>query len=246
MNIVGFPSNRLPLEVLEEILRGAQEKAQEAGIAILGGHTVDDTEPKYGMAVTGLVHPAKILRNSTANPDDVLILTKPIGLGILATGLKQGLVDKSTEMKAIQIMAQLNRTAAEVMGEFSVSACTDITGFGLLGHLHEMTAGSNVDAEITTATVPFLPEARKLAEMNVVPGGTLNNLEYVSPHITFEDHISQVDKYLLADAQTSGGLLISIPESESDQLLDKMNQKKISAERIGKITSAGSGVIHVC
>jgi len=245
LSIVGFPSNRLPLAVLEEILRGAQDKAQEAGIPILGGHTVDDSEPKYGMAVTGLVHPEKILRNSTAQPGDVLILTKPIGLGILTTALKQGLVDKTVETKSIQIMAQLNKTAAECMREVSVNACTDITGFGLIGHLHEMTMGSHVDAQISLESVPILPEARELAAMNVIPGGTLNNLEFIAPHVTFEDHISHVDQVLLADAQTSGGLLISLPEIEAEQLLENLHIKGITAFKIGEILSPGEGRIHV-
>jgi len=245
LSIVGFPSNRLPLAVLEEILRGAQDKAQEAGIPILGGHTVDDSEPKYGMAVTGLVHPEKILRNSTAQPGDVLILTKPIGVGILTTALKQGLVDKTVETKSIQIMAQLNKTAAECMREVSVNACTDITGFGLIGHLHEMTMGSHVDAQISLESVPILPEARELAAMDVIPGGTLNNLDFIAPHVTFEDHISHVDQVLLADAQTSGGLLISLQEMEAEQLLKNLYLKGITAVKIGEILSPGKGRIHV-
>ena len=197
------------------------------------------------MAVTGLVHPEKILRNSTAQPGDVLILTKPIGLGILTTALKQGLVDKTVETKSIQIMAQLNKTAAECIREVSVNACTDITGFGLIGHLHEMTMGSHVDAQISLESVPILPEARELAAMNVIPGGTLNNLEFIAPHVTFEDHISHVDQVLLADAQTSGGLLISLPEIEAEQLLENLHIKGITAFKIGEILSPGEGRIHV-
>jgi selenide,water dikinase len=245
LNIVGFPSNRLPLAVLEEILRGAQDKAQEAGISILGGHTVDDTEPKFGMAVTGLVHPEKVLRNSTAHPGDAIILTKPLGLGILTTALKQGLVDRATETKAIQIMAALNKTAADIMQGFTVSACTDVTGFGLLGHLHEMTAGSRVDAHISLDTVPILPEARQLAAMDVIPGGTVNNLSFVKPHITFAEHIVRIDQLLLADAQTSGGLLISVPKDETDSLLEKLLEKGIQAAIIGYFSKAGMGKITV-
>ena len=170
LNIVGFPSSRLPLKVLEEILRGSQDKAAEAGISILGGHTVDDNEPKYGMAVTGLVAPDKVIRNSTGKPGDALILTKPLGLGILTTALKQGLVDRAIQTKLVEIMATLNKTAAECMAAFPVNACTDVTGFGLLGHLHEMTSGAGVDAEIKLNAVPILPEARRMAEMDVIPG----------------------------------------------------------------------------
>ncbi len=245
LSIVGFPSSRLPLGVLKEILRGAQDKAEEAGISILGGHTVDDNEPKYGMAVTGLVHPEKILRNSTAKPGDGLILTKPLGLGILTTAVKQGAIDKSTEENIIQIMASLNKKAAEIMRDFHVNACTDITGFGLLGHLHEMTSGSGVNAEIKLNTVPILSEARQMVEMNIIPGGTINNLKFVAPHVKFDKRISQVDQILLADAQTSGGLLISLPESETEKLLKDLSSGNIKAARIGFINKTGDGLIHV-
>jgi len=245
LNIVGFPSNRLPLNVLETILQGAQEKAEEAGITILGGHTVDDNEPKFGMAVTGLIHPDRILRNSTSQPGDILILTKHIGLGILTTALKQGLVSSELEAKAIQIMASLNKTASECMQGLDIHACTDITGFGLLGHLREMTLGSKVDAQIFLDAVPILPEARELAGMDVIPGGTLNNLNFVKPHVRFDDHISHIDRVLLADAQTSGGLLISLPEKEAKSLSAKLTEKGILAARIGRISGSGSGIISV-
>jgi selenium donor protein len=245
LSIVGFPSSRLPLSVLEEILRGAQDKAAEAGIAVLGGHTVDDNEPKYGMAVTGVVHLNKILRNSTAKPGDALILTKPLGLGILTTALKQGLIDKTTEVEIIQIMALLNKNAAEIMQNFNINACTDITGFGLLGHLHEMTSGSGVDAEIQFSKVPILTEARKFAEMGIVPGGTINNLEFAAPHVSFGRRISRVDQLLLADAQTSGGLLISLPRQESVKLLENFAAKVIQAANIGEIIGKGTGEITI-
>jgi selenide,water dikinase len=245
LNIVGFPSNRLPLSVLEEILRGAQDKAEEAGISVLGGHTVDDNEPKFGMAITGLVAPDKVIRNSTGKPGDALILTKPLGLGILTTALKQGLIGHEIEKLLVEIMAGLNRTAAEAMAAFPVNACTDVTGFGLLGHLHEMTAGAGVDAEIEFGAVPFIPEARQMAEMDVIPGGTLNNLAYVSPHVDFAPSLSRIDQLLLADAQTSGGLLISLPEGPAEELLATLLEKGVQAARIGKLTQAGEGRISV-
>ena len=245
LNIVGFPSNRLPLSVLEEILRGAQDKAEEAGISILGGHTVDDNEPKFGMAVTGLVAPDKVIRNSTAQPGDVLILTKPIGLGILTTALKQGLVGSEVEKRLIRVMSSLNMEAAMVMREYAVHACTDVTGFGLLGHLHEMTLGSKVDARITLSSVPIIPEARDLAGMDVVPGGTLNNLAYVESHIVFDDRIDRVNRLLLADAQTSGGLLISLPGDQAEKLLNELTGKEIEAAIIGEMIGKGSGKISV-
>ena len=245
LNIVGFPSNRLPLSVLEEILRGAQDKAKEAGISVLGGHTVDDNEPKFGMAVTGLVAPDKVIRNSTAQPDDALILTKPIGLGILTTALKRGLVGSEVEKRLIQIMSSLNRGAAECMQNYTVHACTDVTGFGLLGHLHEMTQGSKVNARIYLSSVPIIPEARDLAAMDVVPGGTLNNLAYVESHIDFDEEIDRVCRILLADAQTSGGLLISLPADQAEDLLKELTDKGIEAARIGEMTNEGPGTISV-
>jgi selenide,water dikinase len=245
LNIVGFPSNRLPLSVLEEILRGAQDKAEEAGISVLGGHTVDDNEPKFGMAITGLVAPDKVIRNSTGKPGDALILTKPLGLGILTTALKQGLIGQEIEKVLIEVMAGLNRTAAEAMAAFPVNACTDVTGFGLLGHLREMTAGAGVNAEIDFSAVPFIPEARQMAEMDVIPGGTLNNLAYVSPHVDFTPSLSRIDQLLLADAQTSGGLLISLPEGPAEELLATLLEKGVRAARIGKLTQPGEGRISV-
>ncbi|MCB2209384.1 selenide, water dikinase SelD [bacterium] len=245
LNIVGFPSNRLPLAVLEEILRGAQDKAAEAGIAVLGGHTVDDNEPKFGMAVTGLVAPENVIRNSTAQPGDALILTKPLGLGILTTALKQGLVDRAIETKLIDVMVALNKAAAESMAAFSVNACTDVTGFGLLGHLREMTEGAGLTAQIQFDAVPILPEARRMAQMDVVPGGTLNNLDYVSPYVDFDETLSRVDRLLLADAQTSGGLLISLSEDQADQLLADLQTKNIPAARIGRMVDDNPGRIQV-
>ncbi|NHI82800.1 MAG: selenide, water dikinase SelD [Candidatus Thorarchaeota archaeon] len=246
LSVVGFPSNRLPLSVLKDIIRGAQDKVKEAGISIVGGHTVDDTEPKYGLAVTGFVHPDRILRNSTAQLDDVLVLTKPIGLGIIATGIKRGLVDVAMAEEATRIMAELNKTAAEVMIEVGVSACTDITGFGLLGHLREMAAGSKVDVELVASHVPILQEARNLAVANVVPGGTLDNLAHVRPHVDFDDALSELDRVLLADAQTSGGLLISVPEKRCDLLLRNLQARHVEhAKMIGRITAKGKGRIRV-
>jgi selenide,water dikinase len=207
--------------------------------------TVDDTEPKYGMAVSGIVHPCRILRNSTAQVDDVLILTKPLGMGIIATALKRGLADKATAQKVIAIMSTLNKAAAEAMETVSVHACTDITGFGLLGHLHELASGSQVDVELTLAGIPILPEARALASADIIPGGTLNNLSYVQPFVTFAEGISRVDQVLLADAQTSGGLLISLAEDELAELLHQLEQKGVSGKVIGCVISKGTGLIRV-
>ncbi|MBD3385461.1 selenide, water dikinase SelD [candidate division KSB1 bacterium] len=246
LNIVGFPSNRLPMQVLKEILRGAQDKASEAGVSILGGHTVDDPEPKFGLAVTGIVHPDKILRNANAKPGDVLILTKPLGLGILTTAIKRGMIDKETQEKAIALMSTLNRKASEVMSGFNVNACTDITGFGLLGHLKEMVRGSRVDAVVQAHRVPVIDVTKELIAANVVPGGTLNNLEFVTDCVEWGEGISKTMQILLCDAQTSGGLLISLPEPEGKELQRALHKEGLDiAAMIGRIVAAGSGRISV-
>ncbi|MGV8049171.1 MAG: selenide, water dikinase SelD [Anaerolineaceae bacterium] len=245
LNIVGFPSNRLPMKVLETILQGAQDKAAEAGISILGGHTVDDTEPKYGMAVTGFVHPKQVIRNSTAQVRDVLVLTKPLGMGILTTAMKRNLTDQATTIKAINIMAALNKDAAEVMIPLDVHACTDVTGFGLLGHLYEMASASAVDVTLNLSRVPILPEAHALAAADVIPGGSLNNLSFVENHVVFAQGISRLDQILLADSQTSGGLLISLPEASVQSLLEGLTARGITGHVIGKVEKPGNGRIIV-
>ena len=246
LNIVGFPSNRLPLAILEQILKGAQDKAKEAGISIIGGHTIDDTEPKYGLSVCGIVHPEKILKNATAKAGDQLILTKPIGTGILTTALKRGLLDKETEKILIESMSTLNANAAEIMKEFRVHACTDVTGFGLLGHLKEVTVASGVNAEIKINQVPLFENAEELARTGAVPGGTENNLSYLTDWIEWPDGISNSIKLILCDAQTSGGLLISVHPDDADELLRKLHQAEIKMARIiGTIIEKGKGIIKV-
>ncbi len=246
LNIVGFPSNRLPMRVLQQILQGALDKAAEAGVSIIGGHTVDDTEPKFGLAVTGVVHPDRVLRNSTAQTGDALVLTKPLGVGIISTAIKRGLADEATAREAAELMAALNRNAAEAMLEVGAHACTDITGFGLLGHLREMTAGSGVDVTLSTSAVPALPAAWTFAGADVVPGGTLNNLAHVEPHVTFAPGVSRVARLILADAQTSGGLLISLPAGRADALLAALRARGVSdAACIGRVMGPGTGHITV-
>ena len=246
LNIVGFPEKRLPLDILKQILQGASDKANEAGIPILGGHTVEDSEPKFGLAVTGLVNPNKVLTNSNAQPGDVLILTKPIGLGLITTGIKRGMVDELTTQKAISIMSSLNRAPAEEMQNFDVHACTDVTGFGLLGHLKEVTLGSKVDAKIYASKVPVLKQARELAVAGIAPGGTLANVDYVKPFVQWGKGISEIDKLLLCDAQTSGGLIIVIPKNKQEELLNRLHERGIEeVSCIGEITEVGEGIITV-
>jgi len=246
LNIVGFPEKRLPLSVLKEILKGAADKAAEAGIPILGGHTVEDSESKFGLAVTGQIHPNQVLTNAGAKVGDVLVLTKPIGLGILTTGLKKGLLSPPVTEKIIHIMSRLNQAAATALRSVPVNACTDITGFGLLGHLKEMTTASGVDAEIQASAVPIIPEALELVQMNIIPGGTYSNFEYVTPFVKWHQSIAQLTRLLLCDAQTSGGLLIATPAAYKNKLIEALNENGVqNSQVIGKIRASGKGFIHV-
>jgi len=246
LNIVGFPSNRLPMSVLEKILQGAQDKAHEAGIFVIGGHTIEDTEPKYGMVVVGSVHPEKIWKNVGLKKDDVLIFTKPIGTGILSTALKRGLLDDAQKNVLISIMAELNKKAAEVLHKFTVHACTDVTGFGLLGHLTEMVLGSNVAVELTAENVPVLDGVYELAAGNVVPGGTLSNMKYVETGVDWSPKLSKVHKIVLCDAQTSGGLLAAVREKDANEIVQELHDAGIThVQTIGRVTAGKKPIIRV-
>ncbi|MFH1312318.1 MAG: selenide, water dikinase SelD [Candidatus Eisenbacteria bacterium] len=246
LSVVGFPSNRLPVEVLEEILSGARSKAGEAGIDIIGGHTVDDTEPKFGLAVSGVVDPERIVTNRAARPGDVLVLTKPIGTGILATGLKQGLLDACQIDTLVETMATLNMRAAEAMLDVGVNACTDVTGFGLLGHLLEMMTGSGTAAVLEVSNVRFLPGAVELVTSGVIPGGTRNNMEYTAPSVKYADGVPEIKRVLLNDAQTSGGLLISLPAKQVEALMDRLREKGVEgASVVGRVVTGGGPKITV-
>ena len=246
LNIVAFPGNRLPISVLHDILRGARDKAQEAGIAIIGGHTVDDNEPKFGLAVTGLVDPQRIWRNQGAQPGDHLILTKAIGTGILTTALKQEQLDSGTAELLIRRMAELNRTAAETLARYSVHACTDITGFGLIGHVLEMVAGSRIGAVLISDHVPLLPRAADLAAGGTIPGGTRDNFAFTQSRTDYADALSDLRRLLLNDAQTSGGLCAAVPENQSVALLADLHRQGISqAAVIGSIVDAHPGRVRV-
>jgi cysteine desulfurase NifS/selenium donor protein len=246
LNIVAFPVNRLPLSALENILKGAQSVADEAGIFILGGHTIEDNEPKFGMVVSGIVHPSKILRNSTARPGDVLILTKPIGTGILSTALKKNMLSSLQKKELYETMRKLNRQDAEIMIKYRINACTDVTGFGLLGHLKEMTEGSMVSAELVASRISQLTGALDLASQGFVPGGTQNNIGFTGKNVRFAENISSSMKILLSDAQTSGGLLISVIQDDSEALLNELRSSgNTYAGIIGKIGSDKKGLINV-
>lgn len=246
LNIVAFPSTRLPHEILREILRGAQSKVKEAGIPILGGHTIDDTEPKFGMCVFGTIHPEKVLRNKGAKPGDLLILTKPIGTGILCTAMKRKLLDSGTEKILTETMSLLNKQAAEILSGYDVSACTDVTGFGLAGHLHEMIQGTNLNISLNANNIPMLPNAEQFAAAGIVPGGTKNNMEYATGFTVCNNRVSVVLKTLICDAQTSGGLLFTLDEKSAVSILPELHQAGYpQATVIGKVMGNGEGIIVV-
>ncbi|MBL7135537.1 MAG: selenide, water dikinase SelD [Candidatus Marinimicrobia bacterium] len=246
LNIVAFPEKRLPIVILENILKGAQAIANEANIPIIGGHTIEDNEPKFGLAVTGTVHPDKILKNSSAIEGDVLILTKPIGLGILSTALKRGVLDDKTKKNIVDIMSTLNEKASKIMTQFPVHACTDITGFGLLIHLYEMTSSSKVNGTIWASKIPVIPNTYKMVQMNIIPGGTKSNMDYLKPHVKWDSTVSFIKKVVLCDAQTSGGLLISLSEKYSTKLINNFHKEGIlNATIIGTIEKGPMGKINV-
>ncbi len=218
LNIVGFPQKTFSNEVLVDILRGGFDKATEAGTLVVGGHTIMDDELKYGMSVTGIVHPSKIVTNAGARPGDIIFLTKPLGTGIISTALKAGKDLGTLQTKAIEVMITLNKTAAEVMQQIGVHACTDITGFGLLGHSYELARASQVGLKIKASAVPIFEEAVQLIKDGFVPGGTSNNRFFLENKVHITDSLSWEKSTLLFDAQTSGGLLIIVPVEKAARL----------------------------
>ncbi len=237
LNILAFPIDDVPEGVLLKILQGGASKAQEAGVAIVGGHTVDDPEPKYGMAITGTIHPDHILRNKGARPGDRLVLTKPIGSGILTTAVKKDIIPAANISEAALWMSTLNRNAAEAVVEVGVHACTDVTGFGLLGHLYEMVKASDVGALLRFESVPLMGGVLELAKEGVVPGGTKANLKYLQPHLTVIPGLNEPEQWVLADAQTSGGLLVAVEAAKLQYLLDTLQKHGVQGWEIGEITA---------
>lgn len=245
LNIVAFPISTLDKEILSEILRGAGEKLKEANITLVGGHSIDDKEPKFGLAVTGIVHPDKVRTNANARPGDKLILTKPIGVGILTTSIKKNLLTEEEIKQVTTVMTTLNKTAAEVMEHYDVHAATDVTGFGLLGHSSEIATGSNVGLTIYSNQVPILPRVRELAEAGSLPGGTKNNYNHVKDVVTYPDTMDSIDRHILCDAVTSGGLLLSVNGEEAESLLIALQEKGVKASIIGEVTEENKGKILV-
>ena len=222
LNIVGFPVNSLPKSMLTKILQGGQDKAKEAEIPIVGGHSVDDKEPKYGLVVTGEVEESKMWTNSGARLGDSLVLTKPLGTGIIATGIKKGKVSDDAINIATKNMSLLNRNAAHALKGLDVHAVTDVTGFGLLGHLAEMCTGSNVSSEIYFSNLTFLPSVLELAESGIIPGGTKRNYDFLQKKVKFGSNFNLTQKYLACDAQTSGGLLIALNPKDAKTYVESL------------------------
>lgn len=245
LSIVGFPDT-LPATMLGEILAGASEVAAEAGCAIVGGHTIKSEEPIFGLAVVGTIHPARVLSNAGAKPGDLLVLTKPLGLGIISTAAKNDLDSHGAMSEAIKVMTTLNRVAAEVLTRFEVHALTDVTGFGLLGHLRNMTAASGVTAEVWADAVPVIAAARAYAAAPIVPGGTRANLKFLNDWVNWDAEISTDQMLLLCDAQTSGGLLAAVPASQADEITSALTAAgTLAAAVVGRIVGPGTGRISV-
>lgn len=244
LNIVGFPIKRLDPSILAEILKGASDKVDEADAVTIGGHSIDDQEPKFGLSVTGIVHPDKIFRNIGALPGDSLVLTKPIGIGILTSSIKRGALSESECQQLSKLMAQLNKVAAESLFGYNVHAVTDITGFGLLGHAFEMARGSNVHFTIDFNSIPLLDRTIELAEKGIIPGGSKANHKWTKPHINYQG-ITDVEELILCDAVTSGGLLVSLPKKEAAQYVSKMKALGEFATIIGEVSESKVKTISV-
>lgn len=232
LNIVCFP-NCLDIEVLGEILKGGADKVIESGAVVVGGHTVQDDEPKFGLSVTGIVHPDKVLKNYGCKEGDVLIITKPLGVGIVNTAIKGEIASKRVYDEAVKWMATLNKYAGEIIVNYDIHACTDITGFGIMGHGYEMAEGSNMTLKLNKGSIPYIEEAREYAEMGLVPEGSYNNRDYLDGKYELKNVESWMED-ILFDPQTSGGLLVSLSKEESLKLMKEFEEKNIPAWVIGE------------
>ena len=246
MNLVCFPTKSLDISVLKDILRGGLDKMREAGVTLVGGHSIDDKELKYGLSVTGTVHPERLVTNSGAKAGDKLILTKPLGTGIIGTALKAGVAEKETVEKFTKCMVTLNNKASELMLEVEVHACTDITGFGLLGHTCQIAEHSQIGIKIHLASVPYFPEVIEFAQKGLCPGGLYRNKEFYSSRVEFATGVPEYMQHILFDAQTSGGLLISLAPEEAKTLLDRLHEAGVRhAIVIGEVVSRPMGKVLV-
>lgn len=245
LNIVAFPISTLDHQILSNILKGAGDKLDEAGAALVGGHSIDDPEPKFGLAVTGTVHPDNVWTNTGAQPGDKIILTKPIGVGIMTTSIKRNLLTDDEIKQVTEVMTTLNKTASETLRDYHVHASTDVTGFGLLGHASEMAAGSNVGLVIDHESVPILPRTRELAVEGAVPGGTKSNYNHLLDIVSYPAQMAEIDRWILCDAVTSGGLLVSVKADEAEEIVASLIGKGVMAAEIGEISAGDKGKVIV-
>ena len=245
LNIVGFPEKKLPLEVLVEILKGGADITMKNNIPIVGGHTVKNDEPFYGLSVTGKVDLDKLTTNSSSKPGDYLYLTKPLGSGLITTALKQGKVSDEIVANAVEIMAELNKDASEAARTAGVKSATDVTGFGFTGHLLEMMMASDVSAIIHYNDVPLMDGTLELAEKQTFPGGTGANFLYADNYTLWDDNLTMNEKRILCDAQTSGGLILSIPAENHLMLEDELKKRGVIVHRVGKIVKREKWLLRI-
>jgi len=246
LNIVCFPIKAMDISILRETLKGGLSKMREAGVVLVGGHSVEDPELKYGLSVTGVIHPDRVIMNNGAQVGDKLILTKPLGTGIISTALKGGEASEQAVAKSVNSMTTLNRKASELMLTVDVHACTDITGFGLLGHACEMIEGTDVSMIIHPEAVPYFPEAKEYAEMGMVPGGTTRNRDFRTKMVEIDKKVSKVMVDILFDPQTSGGLLVAVPAADAEPLVKRMRREGIKdAAIVGEVIAKPKGRIVV-
>ena len=243
MNVVCFPSEKMDISILAQILNGALAKLTEADVTLVGGHSVNNVELKYGLSVTGIINPQKIITNSGAKAGDKLILTKPLGIGIISTAIKAGLVDNNTEIRLIKQMAQLNREAADIMVSLGVNACTDITGFGLIGHACNIAENSGISIELFTDKIPLIDEVLQFARMGLIPRGAYSNQEYYAGRVE-KNNTNEELMNVFYDPQTSGGLLIAVPPQRADEMLNRIRKAGYSkAAIVGRVLNDGGNQI---
>lgn len=246
LNVLAYPAGRLPRQLVAEIVRGGSDKMREAEVVVAGGHSLDDPQPKFGYAVTGLVHPDRVVTNSGARPGDVVILTKPLGIGIVTTGIKQDRASAAAAEAATYVMLELNRAASEAMVEVGAHACTDVTGYGLVGHLHELAAASGVDVRLRAGWVPVLEYAWDLVRQGVVPGGTHRNRRAAEAYTRWTGDVAEEVRLVLCDAQTSGGLLVAVAPDLAGALMGALTRRGIAvAAEVGEVLGPGQGRIEV-
>lgn len=245
LNIVGYPVKKLGPDILADILRGASDKVVESGAVTIGGHSIDDQEPKFGLSVTGIVHPDKVWKNVGAKPGDLLVMTKPIGVGIMTTGIKRQAVTPEQEVKVTEVMATLNKKCAELLHPYNPHAVTDVTGFGLLGHGSEMARGSEVSFEFFFDSVPVLDGTYELARQGIIPGGSKSNHNWLVGDVVYEE-IALEEQMILCDAITSGGLLVALSEQDALAYVASLHKHGvIDAAIVGKVTEKSDKLIYV-